>query len=270
MIRGLYTAASAMMMDVVKQDTISNNLANINTTGYKKHTTIHKDFEKIFISRLYTATPEVKSVSDVLNNANQVGIAAPVQLGYVGTGSQIDGSYVDHSDGALRSTDNKFDLALRGKGFFVVETPGGFMYTRNGAFTLNDQGELVTHEGHRVVGENGPIKFPAGADSFTLSLEGNITVDGEVLDRLQIVDFEDYQALVKVGSSFYTPPDSMPVLPGTANVEQGQLEVSNVDLASEMVQMITALRSYEINQKAIQTEDEMMGRAISDVGRPVG
>lgn len=277
MIRGLYTAASAMIKDTIKQDTISNNLANLNTVGYKRHNTIHRDFKNMLLHRMHTPQPELNTISDVSSVTNFLAQSPPVPMGYLGMGSQIGGSYVDHENGAFTETGNPLDVALQGEGFFVVEGKDGLMYSRNGSFTLNNEGELTTHEGYRVVGEQGPIKLDVDG-KVEISLEGDIfsvkSVNNQVVKelkgRLQLVDFSDYQQLLKRGNSFYMAPDNMPALASTANTLQRNLEMSNVDLAHEMVNMITAMRSYELGQKAIHTQDEMSGKVINEVGAPAG
>ncbi|PIQ28598.1 flagellar basal-body rod protein FlgF [bacterium (Candidatus Blackallbacteria) CG17_big_fil_post_rev_8_21_14_2_50_48_46] len=262
--RGLYTAASAMMMDMVRMDTVANNLANVNTTGYKRQQTLHHDFRTGFIERLKNVQPYLDSRSG--QESIEYRQARNATLGELGTGTVVSGAFVGFEDGALEDTGNSLDLALQGTGFFAVETPNGVMYTRNGAFTRNEQGELVTAEGFRVLGDQGPIQLPE--EKVNISEKGEIYAGDQYLDSLQRVDFVEPWSLIRRGSSFFAAPSNAPQLPPEGRVLQGKLERANVETAREMVQMITALRSYQMSQKALQTEDEMTGRLINDLGRP--
>lgn len=258
MIRGLYTAASGMIMEMVRNDTISNNLANVNTVGFKKDVAVFNNFNKLFIQRLNNP-PAIKG--------EKFSIYHPIRIGNVGTGVKVDAICVDHSNGHLQQTENPLDLALQGDGFFVVETPSGLRYTRDGAFSLNNRGELVTRDGFRVLGENGFIVI--NGTEVNIGEDGNVQVDGKFIDRIQIVDFEDRRVLRKVGRTLFMAPLNAPVVSGSAKVLSRNLEMPNVEIATEMVNMITAMRSYEINQKAIHTEDEMLSKVINEVGKPV-
>jgi flagellar basal-body rod protein FlgG len=177
----------------------------------------------------------------------------------------VSGIYTDFSSGSVEDTGNAFDLALQGDGFFTVETPSGLMYTRNGAFTRNGEGELVTSEGFRVLGQNGPIVLPE--QGVTITEQGEIYAGQENLDSLQITDFEEPWSLIRRGSSFFAAPSDAPQTAAEVKVLQGKLEHTNVNTAGEMVQMITALRSYQMSQKALQSEDELTGRLL-ELGRP--
>lgn len=260
--RGLYTAASAMMMDMVRMDTLSNNLANLNTTGYKRMQTLHHDFKQGLIERMKNSQPYLTERA----GREQVEFRAgqDVALGPLGTGTVVSGIYTDFSSGSVEDTGNAYDLALQGSGFFTVETPSGLMYTRNGAFTRNGEGELVTSEGFRVLGQNGPVILPENA---SITEQGEIFSGQTYLDSLQITDFQEPWALIRRGSSFFAAPSDAPQIAADAKVLQGKLEHTNVNTAGEMVQMITALRSYQMSQKALQSEDELTGRLI-ELGRP--
>lgn len=262
--RGLYAAASAMMMDMLRMDTVANNLANVNTNGYKRQQTLHHDFRLGLIERLKTVQPYVQSRNQEETLEYRTGQA--VQVGNLGTGTIVSGSYVSFTAGALEETGNKLDLALQGDGFFQVETPNGPMYTRNGAFSTNSQGELVTAEGFRVMGENGPVLLPE--EQVSINEQGEIYAGGQYLDRLQIVDFAEPWSLIRRGSSFFAAPSEAVEQASEARVLQGKLERSNVETAREMVQMITALRSYQMSQKALQSEDEMTGQ-LTELGKPI-
>lgn len=247
MIRGLYTAASGMVAEAMRTDVISNNLANANTAGYKKDVAVTKDFASILISR----------VNDGAN--------VPV-IGSLGLGTVVDEVATIHSTGPVRMTGNAFDLAIEGKGFFAVQTPQGVRYTRNGTFAQNTRGELITNEGYPVLGENGNIRIGQGA-KMVVGTDGSITVDGQPVQKMQMVEFADEKQLIKEGGSLYNTSADQTPTPATGIVRQGCLELSNVNVVGEMVNLISNYRAYEINSKVVQSHDQMIGKAVNDVGK---
>lgn len=245
MIRGIYAAASGMVAESLRNDVISNNLANANTAGYKKDVAVSRDFATVLIERINDG---------------------PVALvGNVGSGAQIDEVAVIHSGGALRPTGNDFDLAIDGNGYFAVQTANGVRYTRNGSFTKNAQGELVDSEGNRVLGQRGPIRINGG--KMTVSGDGRVMVDGIEVDRLQLVQFQNERQLVKEGNSLYNATGGAQAQQAAGQVQQGFLELSNVNVVSEMVSLINGFRAYEVNSKSVQTEDQMLDKAVNEVGK---
>lgn len=245
MIRGLYTAASGMVAESLRNDVISNNLANANTVGFKKDVAVSRDFGTVLINRI-----------------NDGPTAA---VGNVGSGAQIDEVAVIHGGGAMRVTGNDFDLAIDGNGYFAVQTANGVRYTRNGSFTKTAQGELVDSEGHPVLGQRGPVRINGG--KMTVSSDGGVMVDGIAVDRLQLVQFQDERQLVKEGNSLFNATGGVQAQPATGQVQQGTLEISNVNVVSEMVNLINGYRTYEINSKSVQTEDQMLDKAVNEVGK---
>jgi flagellar basal-body rod protein FlgG len=247
MIRGLYTSASGMLAETMRTDVISNNLANVDTAGYKKDIAVNKDFGSVLLSRINGGTPQ--------------------PIGSMGLGTQIDGVYTDHAEGPIQSTGNDFDFAIIGSGYFVVNTPNGLRYTRNGSFSLNGQGELVTQEGYPVMGQNGPIQMNGG-NKMTVAPDGSVSVDGVQTDTMQIVRFANQNSLIKQGATLYNAPARVQAQPDTASsVRQGYLEMSNVNVVSSMVQLIANYRAYEANSKAVQSQDSMLNHAVNDVGK---
>lgn len=244
MIRGIYTAASGMVAETTRTDTIANNLANGNTTGYKKDVAISKDFASILIRR----------IND--------GQDAPT-IGKLGLGAMIDEVATIHTTGAMHPTGNSLDFAVDGKGYFAVETPAGMRFTRNGSFTRNAQGELVTSEGQRVLGQNGVIRIPDG--QVTVDETGRLTVDGVNAGQLRVVEFANERELIKEGASLYRAPNNG--RQATGKVEQGVLEQSNVNIISEMVNMISGYRAYEVNAKTVQAHDQLLDKAVNEVGK---
>lgn len=253
MIRGWYTGASGMNAQQYRLDAISNNLANVDTAGYKKDITVSKNFSELLIRR--TNFDGVYSVPD--GSAD----AAPI-IGTLGIGVEINENYTDFSQGSFKLTNTKTDIALGNEGFYVIDTPYGECYTRNGNFFIGKEGILETKDGYPVLGENGPIYVEN--DRFMVNQDGIIlSEDGQEIDRFQVVRFDNERYLEKMGNSFYKANE----ITGPAHIAegderprfvQGYTETSNVNVVNEMVQMIEVNRAYEANQKSIQSEDSML------------
>lgn len=255
MIRGLYTGASGMLAEMARTDVISNNMANVNTTAFKKDRTIFRAFPEMNIHRIHDPVPA---------GLDKVVDPRPF-IGMMGTGVMLDEVNTDFNQGHLITTSNPLDLAIRGEGFFQVQTPEGIRYTRDGSFSLRSNGYLVTKEGYYVLGENGPLQLLQTGD-ITISQQGEVFVNDEYIDRLNIVTFADLNQLQKQGDNLYFT-DAVPEPLQDADVVQGALEGSNISIVAEMVDLISAFRAYEANQKVIQTHDTTLDRAINDVGR---
>lgn len=248
MIRGLYTAASGMMTQLTNQEIISNNLANADTTGYKKDTAVMKAFQALLLNRIG-------------DNSDR---GMDVVMGNLGTGSTVDGVFTDFSQGAIKATENKLDVALATDGFFVVQTPAGEMYTRDGSFTIAANGDLVTKDGFNIVGTRGTINV-AGASEITFTADGTVVVDGQVVNKLRVVNAPEANAFVKVGQNLFTANQGATIGDdANAKVAQGFLEVSNVNVVSEMVNMISGLRIYEANQKSITSQNSTLEKLINE------
>lgn len=255
MIRGWYTGASGMNAQQNRLDAISNNLANVDTPSYKRDITISKNFSELLLRR--TQFDGVYKIPD--GSAD----AAPI-IGKLGLGVETNENFTDFSQGSFKITNTKTDTALSGKGFYVVETPYGERYTRNGNFLIGKEGILETKDGYPVLGEKGYIfvsddKFMVNEDGVIISEE-----DASEIDRFKVVRFDDERYLQKVGESFYTENKYT----GPAHIAegderpkflQGYTETSNVNVVNEMVQMIEVNRAYEANQKTVTSEDSMMG-----------
>ncbi|AEE92193.1 Flagellar basal-body rod protein FlgF [Tepidanaerobacter acetatoxydans Re1] len=252
MIRGLYTGASGMLSEMSRTDVISNNLANVNTSGFKKDRAIFRALPEMNIHRF--DDPITVGLDRVIDPRPFIGM--------LGTGVMLDEINTDFSQGAIKVTSNPLDIALRGEGFFEVQTPEGIRYTRDGSFTIDRDGYIVTKDGYYVLGENGPMLLPQEGD-VVISQQGEVTVSGQFVDRLEIVNFADQGQVVKQGSNLYN--SQAPTVPTDAEVIQGALEGSNTNTISEMVDLITAFRAYEASQKVIQTHDETLDRAVNDI-----
>lgn len=256
MVRGLYTAYTGMLNQQYRLDTITNNLANAATTGYKREGATSKAFDEVLAVK-------VKDSSEAYINRG---------IGNISLGVKIGENYTDYSQGAFRQTGNTYDLALEGNGFFSISFANKHgeemtKYTRDGSFIMDVEGAIRTKDGDYVLGQGGEIFVPTDAHEVTINQQGDVYADGEYIDTLDIVDFEDYNYLEKYGENMYTAVNGATQTEPTAAVHQGYLEASNVNAVSEMVEMITISRAYEANQKMIQTVDSMMDASVNQVGK---
>ncbi|MEE9436374.1 MAG: flagellar hook-basal body protein [Candidatus Adiutricales bacterium] len=170
--------------------------------------------------------------------------------------------------GHLIQTGGKFDLGLRGPGFFQIETPRGLRYTRDGSFTINAQGSLVTQDGNIVLGET---VIPSNAKEVAISPNGEVTADGESVGTIELIEFADVSVLEKEGHNFFKTliPELVGEPARETTLEQGYLEMSNVNVMTEMIGLIETTRTYEAIQKMILTYEEVDSKAINEIGRLV-
>jgi flagellar basal-body rod protein FlgF len=280
-VRGLYTGASGMVVQMSRMDAIANNLANVDLTGYKKDTAVTKAFPELLMRRLGDDGVHVFPVGSVES--------APV-VGRIGTGVELNEVFTVFDQGAMKQTENDFDVALEGKGFMTVQTPQGERLTRNGSFLVNADGYLVTKTGDFVLGENGPVRLKknnfvidadgtiwqnatfAGDEKRLVSPEENQWENIEKVDRLKLVDVKRDRFLKKEGNSYWRTTEESgdpAIMDGAARprMRQGFLEAANVNAVSEMVDMIEVNRAYDANQKTIQTEDSLLGKLLNEVMR---
>lgn len=253
MIRGWYTGASGMSAQQARLDAISNNLANVDTTGYKKDVAVSKAFSELLLRRMN---------DDGVINTNMGSYDVAPVIGKLGLGVETNEFYTIFEQGPLKESGVTTDAALVGEGFFAVETPYGERYTRNGNFLIGKEGFLETKDGYLVLGENGPILVED--NQYTISRDGVLTdSEGNEIDRFKLVRFDNERYIQKMGESLYKSTD----ISGEAYIAEGDerpsvmqtyLEASNVNVVNEMVQMIEVNRAYEANQKTIQAEDSMM------------
>lgn len=242
-----------MMLQMARQDVVANNIANVNTAGFKKDTTMCRAFPEMLISRL----GEVKTNPDGSRRSMQ-----PVVIGSLGTGAVVDRIITDYSQGNTKKTDNPFDLALNGDGYFAIQTPQGERFTRDGCFKLNNQGLLTTNQGFAVLDQDdNPITIDG---DFIVNSNGDIVSNGEIIATLKIVNFADPQMLQKEGDNMRS--QGQYELAANPQVVQGHVEESNVNAVKEMVNLITVTRAYESLQKVVQAEDETLAAAIDQVG----
>lgn len=257
MVKGLYSAYTGMLNEQNRMDIMTNNLANATTVGFKKEGSTSQSFNDVLAVK-------IKDESVGLSNVQRIGINNP--------GVKIGENYTDYTQGSFRVTGNTYDLALSGEGFFAIEFTNkagetSTKYTRAGQFTLNKEGYLVTQEGDYVLDtSNKRIRLNTLQDS-TIDKQGNIIQNGQVVARIQITDFEDYDYLEKYGESYYQAIEGAEKIASDATVNSGYLEMSNVQTVTEMVNMISITRAYESNQKIIQTMDNTLDVAVNQLGR---
>lgn len=256
MVRGLYTAWTGMANEQKRLDIISNNLANAATVGYKKDSVTNQSFDNFL-------TLKIKDSSELYNDR---------PIGTMNLGVKLGEVYTDYKQGSLRETGNPFDLAIEGKGFFNVSTTDGdgnqvIKYTRDGSFTMNQDGKIVDANGNSLMGESGEITLPQDAGNIAIDTDGSIYANGVYVDKVITTDFTDYNYLKKQGDSLYTALDGAGGVTGTASIRQGYTEQSNVNVITEMVDMIAVTRAYEANQKVIQTVDGTLDLAANSVGK---
>ncbi len=263
MIRGWYIGSSGMNAQQNRLDAISNNLANVDTTGYKKDTAVSKNFPELLIRRM--------GVDGVYKTSVGSADAAPI-IGELGLGVETNELFTDFSQGSYKETSSRTDIALSTEGFFAVNTPQGERYTRNGNFMVGKEGYLETKEGYPVMGENGPIQV--GNLEYIVNEDGMIYFEDSMqeVDRLKVVQFDDERYLKKQGSSLYIDTDiSGPAYIAEGNERpltmQGYVETSNVNVVNEMIQMIEVNRAYEANQKTITTQESFMTTLWTTVAR---
>lgn len=252
MVKGLYTAYTGLVNQQNRLDVVSNNLANATTVGYKKEGLTSQSFDAMMAIKVRDTT---------VGNRNQY-------IGDVNLGVKVGESYRDYSQGSFRETGESFDLALSGNGFFSISFTNksgetSTMYTRDGNFSMTQDGYLVTKDGDYVLGEGGPVQLPTDASLISIERDGTISADGVFVDRLAIVDFEDYNHIEQYGENLYRALDMATQTEARGQVYQGYLEQSNVNVVSEMVEMITISRAFEANQKAMNAADDTLQKAVT-------
>lgn len=255
-MRSLDIGSTGMMAQQTNVDVISNNIANMSTTGYKRQNVAFMDLIYQNIQRPGSTSSDVGTI-----------MPSGIQLGL---GTRVGGVYRQHEQGALEITDNPFDLAITGDGFFQVQLPDGeTAYTRDGTFGINQDGELVTQQGYTV---EPAITVPDDATDVTINQSGEVfaKIEGQValtnLGQLQLASFVNPTGLDAIGDNLFLESEaSGPATIGTpaednfGEIRQGALENSNVDVVEEITNLIEAQRAYEMNSKVISTSDEMLG-----------
>lgn len=252
MVKGLYTAYSGLTVQQKRLDVVSNNLANATTTGYKKEGLTTQSFNDVY---------GIKVKDETVGYINQ-------NIGTLNLGAKVGESFRDWNQGSFQNTGNTFDFALSGEGLFSISFTNkagetSTLYTRDGSFQMDRDGYLVTEDGDFVLGENGPIQLPTDFDKLSVEESGEIYADGQYVDTFAIVNFEDYDYVEAYGENLYRAVDGATETEATATVNQGYLEASNINVVTEMVDMISIARDFESNQKIMNTIDEMLGKMVS-------
>lgn len=255
-VQTLYTAATGMEALETKLDVIANNMANINTTGFKKD---RANFEDLFYRQ-----HKLPGSIDADGNLTSTGVE-------VGLGVRVSSTQTNHTQGALQQTDNPLDLAIEGDGFFQVSTSNGEFYSRAGNFGVNADGNLVLGSAHTGWVLNPPINLPIDAIDVSVSSEGVVEyrTTGQAqlqqAGQLQIATFINPDGLLKLGDNLYqetsasgTPNLANPGQPGFGVVAQGALEASNVEPVTELIDLITTQRAFELNSQVVQAGDQIM------------
>lgn len=257
MVRGLYTAYTAMKNEEKRMDVIANNMANADTNGYKAEGTTSRAFSQVYGIKI--------------NDGSEAHLQRAI--GKMSLGVRIGETYRDWSSGSFKTTGNTYDFALSGKGFFTISMTDKsgqehIRYTRDGAFTITSDGYLVTKDGDFVLDDRGSkIQLPTDRGKPAVSGDGRITVDGEEIAVLGVTDVEDYRYLHQYGENQFdlVPGGTLKEFEGS--VEQGLIEASNISMVDEMVNMIAVTRSYESSQKMMQTVDSLIDKAVNTIGR---
>lgn len=257
MVKGLYTAYTGMINEQHRMDVLTNNLANADTNGFKKEGATSQSFDSILAYK-------IKDASEGYETTKRIGTNHP--------GVKIGEGYTDFSQGPLKTTANTFDLALTDAGFFAVEFTNkagdtSVKYTRDGNFTLTQEGGLVTQDGDPVLDENGQPIVIDPLQTAEINTSGQIIQNGRVVATIQVTDFEDYNYLERYGENYYQPVEGAEEKEAAGQVYSGYLETSNISVVSEMVNMITVSRAYDSNQKVITTYDSTLDIAANQLGR---
>lgn len=277
MLKGLYTAYTGMINEQHRMDVMTNNLANADTNGFKKEGTTSQAFDTVLAYK-------IKDLSEPGNLPKNLGTAKTfdedsvdnpdrwVSRTGMNLGVKIGENYVDYSEGPIKETGNTFDLAISDRGFFAVEYTNkagetSTKYTRDGNFTMDRQGYLVTQDGDFVLDENGRHIKMNTALPVSIDRGGTIMQEGTSVATIGLTDFEDYDYLERFGENYFQTVDGATEIDSEAQIYSGYLELSNISIVTEMVNMITLQRQYESNQKLITTYDETLDTAVNQLGK---
>jgi len=257
MMRALWTAATGMAAQSLNVDVISNNISNVNTTGFKRG---RANFQDLMYQQIKSPGSEASAAGTQVPTGIQIGLGVKA--------TSVSSIF---SEGSFQQTNNPLDLTIQGRGFFQVQLPNGdTAYTRDGKFSIDSQGQLVTQNGDPVLPS---ITIPTDAQSIHISADGTISAIQAggiqtVLGQIQIADFINPAGLSHMGSNLFQVSNASgeavignPTENGLGSIGQGMLEMSNVSMVEEMVNLIAGQRAYEMNSKAIQAADQMLQTA---------
>lgn len=256
MANGIYIAMQGARVQEHRLDTLSHDLANAQTPGFKRQAAIYRQVHD--------------DVSKMGDPAQAMGVHHPVRfLPEDRLPVHLEERYTQFDQGPLRVTDNDMDLAIDGEGFFTVQGPDGLLFTRNGNFTISRRGVLVTHSGMPLLGDDGkPVVVPDAEGRLRVSRAGELFIDDVPAGRLNIARFADPQRLSRAGDSAWQAPEGVEPEPvASPNVHQGYIEMANVDPIRTMVELIKTNRIFELNTRALQAYKAMDDQATREVGR---
>ena len=243
MLNGLYSSATALNINLNNQDLVSHNLAHVNVPGFKRVMQVVETLPDSAGNLLHTG-----SNSSILKSLN---------------GSHVIRELVDFSQGRIERTNNPLNIALNGEGFLVVQGEEGPLYTRNGNFKVNDQRQLILPTGEVVESESGPITLPPNSPvgEIVLGPQGNVSLQGQPIGKLQIVKFAEPQRLEQVGTTLFRAPNGVTSQPAEdVQVQQFHLESSNSHAVTEMIKMIAGMRHFEAAQKSLTAISEAISQ----------
>jgi len=253
MVRGLYTGWTGMYNEQKRLDVISNNLANSATVGFKKEGATSQSFKDVLTIK----------VRDDHGDS---------YIGNMNLGVKIGEVYTDYTQGSVRETGNTYDMAIDGNGFFTISYTDAngntsTRYTRAGEFMITKEGYVVTSEGQHLMGESEWLQVPVDAAEVVIDTDGTVYADGTAVDVVKLTDFENYDYLKKFGETMYQPVQGAVEKEATGSILQGYTEQSNVNVVSEMVNLINITRAYEANQKVVKAMDDLLQIDVSSVGK---
>ena len=257
MIRALYVSAQAMNTQLQSLDVVANNIANVNTTGFKGATVVTQSFPMHLMRSVGLPVGEVPIKENL--------------VGQMTFGTTVSDVSINFANGSLEMTSGDLDLALVGDGFFTIGVPlegGGMnvMYTRAGSFAISPESFLVNQSGYYVLNEAGAqISIPSGP--IEINQNGDVIVNSEIVATLGVVSFEDNSVLRQHGYTLFTAIDGAVYTDFSGNVVQGYLERSNVNIIREMVNMVNISRKYEINSRLVGMHDTTLGQAVNEIAR---
>ncbi|MFD2867737.1 flagellar basal body rod protein FlgC [Kurthia sp. 3B1D] len=277
MFKGFYTATTGMIAQQRRTEMLSNNIANASTPGYKADQSTVRAFPNMLLSAI-----EKNGKANLQNGFNPMSVQ---QIGTLGTGVYMQETIPDYTQGQLVQTDLKSDVALvdeylpvRGDGsrtgglYFRLQTDGQEAYTRNGNFTVDSQGSLVTSGGNYVLSTTGePIRVTS--DDYTITEDGRVLENNELIAQIDVAYVEDPDRLIKQDNGLYYTEDGNELTSAyddndiAFSMRQGYIEQSNVDAGSTMTEMMSAYRSFEANQKMLQAYDRSMDKAVNEIGK---
>ncbi len=236
-----YIALSRQVTLFREMNLTANNIANINTPGFKKQS-------MLFVEHLNQAN-NAGSVDNKISQVNDYG------------------SYRDNGQGALHKTDNSLDLAIQGEGFFVIKTPEGQKYSRAGSFTLNSQREIVTKDGHKVMGDGGPLIIPEEASYITVTEDGTVNTNSGEVGKIKLVTFNNLNNVVPTGNNLFESTKDKETPVTNPSIQQGMIEKSNVQPVLEMTRMIEIQRMFEMTQNLVKNHHDLQRTTIQQLTR---